>query len=59
MRADMTAPQERPRSGILSEGFKASDSDYDWLVYGSYFFGDGLELAWLWADEYCSESRPS
>lgn len=34
---------------ILSEGFKPSINEYDWLGDGVYFFQDAPERAWEWA----------
>jgi len=34
---------------ILSEGFKPSGNEYDWLGDGVYFFQDAPERAWEWA----------
>jgi hypothetical protein len=34
---------------ILSEGFRASDNDYDWLGTGIYFFQDAPQRARQWA----------
>lgn len=34
---------------ILSEGFKPSRNEYDWLGDGIYFFQDAPKRAWEWA----------
>ncbi|HEX8737958.1 MAG TPA: hypothetical protein VF721_21680 [Pyrinomonadaceae bacterium] len=34
---------------ILSEGFKPSNNEYDWLGDGVYFFQDAPGRAWEWA----------
>ena len=36
---------------ILSEGFRASDNDYDWLGTGIYFFQDAPLRARQWATQ--------
>jgi hypothetical protein len=36
---------------ILSEGFRISDNDYDWLGEGVYFFQDALYRAMQWATQ--------
>lgn len=41
---------------ILSEGFKPSSNEYDWLGDGVYFFQDALERAWEWARKIHKEN---
>jgi hypothetical protein len=36
---------------ILSEGFRVSDNDYDWLGEGVYFFQDAPYRAMQWATQ--------
>ena len=39
-------------TSILTEGFKLSRNQYDWLGDGVYFFQDTPARAWDWADEH-------
>jgi hypothetical protein len=38
-------------TAILTEGFRASDNDYDWLGTGIYFFQDAPLRARQWATQ--------
>ena len=44
--------------GILESGFKASDTKYEWLGAGVYFFEDAPRQAFAWArDRFGDEAR--
>jgi hypothetical protein len=38
-------------NAILSQGFRVSDNDYDWLGEGVYFFQDAPYRAMQWATQ--------
>jgi hypothetical protein len=43
---------------ILSEGFRVSDNDYDWLGEGVYFFQDAPYRAMQWANQLHPQHPP-